>query len=381
MRLRHISAVAGLLLTLQGCATPHIPDRYVVPDEGWEGEFKLAPGDVIHLVTFIKGNPVPADGGGQNIYPPFSEHIRLPVREARTVLTADEANLLMGFLATGSEPRPADGTVTELEFHRVELWNALAASLVLRKLEATTPAQLNVSMDDFCPRFRAIPEPNSALRATFFVMTCKPNSEKRRQTMAARQAAFAAELNAARKEQPDVAVMASQEMLPTRELRHIAILSRPLDAVVSTSSTLEKEDYYSIGQASVAVSVAAVERGTATMRNVAGAERRWSLADWERSGICPGHIVNVSLRTEPLRLLRIMPTGMDARYEITSTGPGTRSVAAHVPEGPFETLTADSLAFLSPSDIKQIRWGEARREFPPNPIVTLSENEHWACTP
>jgi hypothetical protein len=351
---------AALAFSLQGCGTPRLPDSYIVPDERWKGEFVLSPedGDVVHLVTFIKGNIVPDVGGAENFYPPFSEHIRLPLRYARTALTPDEANLLMGFLATGSEKNVSSDTGSYLEAKRVSLWNALVKSLVLAKSEEGAPAQLNVAMDIFCPEFVAIA--GDTLVKSFF--TICPSDPRRISARIPRRRAK----NAA---------VTSAEPLPTRELRLISALARPLDAVVAHKSTLTATDYY-IKDAVVAVSVASVERGGASMRNPQSAERRWSLADWQASGICPDKIVNIALQTEPLRLLQVMPPGESARYRVRPAEPGRRSVVEDDPNGQFETITADSLVFLSPSDVATVQWGLL-----PGVVAELTPRAQQACTP
>ncbi|MGJ4963385.1 hypothetical protein [Bradyrhizobium sp. HKCCYLRH3061] len=364
-RLRLLPGAAGLALSLLGCATPTLPESYVVPDERWKGEFALSPedGDVVHLVTFIKGDVVPETGGAQNNYPPFSEHVRLPLRYARTALTPDEANLLMGFLATGSEKNISTDVGSDLEANRVALWNALVRSLILTKSEEGSPARLNVAMDTFCPRFLAIA--GGSLARSFFADVCRSDPR--------RNAAVAARPIAGRT--PKNAAAASTEARPTRDLRQISALARPLDAVVAHQSTLDAAGYYMLG-AAVVVSVADVERGGASMRNPQSTERLWSLADWQASGICPDKIVNIALRTEPMRLLRVVPAGRRARYRVQSTGPGRRHLIDDDPDAPFETMAADSLVFLSPSDVATVQWGTF-----PDLVTELSPRAQLACTP
>ncbi|MGO4441008.1 hypothetical protein [Rhizobium sp. RAF56] len=344
--------VAGL--ALQGCAAPRLSERYVVPENDpginrAQDNFALEPGDVVHIVTFLKGSPVPDTGVSPNFYPPFSEHIRLPIRHAQGELTADEANLLMGVLATDSAPPPIDAsTQAELQKHRIELWNALIDSraLVLRKADGTKPSQLQIDMTRFCPAFHSAAGTGSVLSTTYLVDTC-----------------------------------ADSQNAPTREPRQIDALDRPLDAIGRKASNLHGGKGYYLKLSAVAVAVAQVERHGVAMKQAELEEGRWSLADWNAARICPGQAAEVALRTEPWRLLRIMPAGTSARYKVVATEPGLRTLTVDDRQATFETITYASLALLSPSDVATVRWGKEQRAGRPNAVVQLSASQRRICTP
>lgn len=348
------AATFAAVLALQGCAAPRLSEHYVVPENDLGinralDNFALEPGDVVHIVTFLKGSPVPDTNGSPNFYPPFSEHIRLPIRHAQGELTADEANLLMGVLATDSVGPPIDAsTQAELQKHRIELWNALIDSraLVLRKEDGTKPSQLQVDMTRFCPAFQSAAGTGNVLLSTYLVGTC-----------------------------------ADSQNAPTREPRQIDALAQPLDAVGQKSSNLHGGLDYYIDQSAVAVAVARVERHGVAMKQAELEEGRWSLADWNAARICPGQVAEVALRTEPWRLLRIMPAGTSARYKVVAGEPGSRTLIVDDRRGPFETLTYDSLALLSPSDVATVLWGKEQQAGRPNAVVQLSASQRRICTP
>ncbi|MER9375487.1 hypothetical protein [Mesorhizobium sp. M0491] len=340
-------------LALQGCAVPRLSERYVVPENDpginrQQDNFALKPGDVVHIVTFLKGSPVPDSDAITNFYPPFSEHIRLPIRHAQGELTADEANLVMGVLATDSIAPPIDAaTQAELQKHRIELWNALVDSraLVLRKEDGTKPSQLQVDMTRFCPALRSAAGTGSVLSSTYLVSTCMDSKNA-----------------------------------PTREPRQIGALAQPLDAIGQKATNLQGDVFYQ-SQAAVAIAVARVERHGVEMRQTELDEGRWSLADWNASRVCPGHMAEVALRTEPLRLLRIMPAGSTARFKVVATEPGRRGLTVDDRRGPYETLTYESLALLSPSDVATVLWGKEQQAGRPNAVVQLTESQRRICTP
>ncbi|MER9255363.1 hypothetical protein NKI59_26880 [Mesorhizobium sp. M0598] len=329
-------------------------------EEGWTGVFALNPGDVIYLTTSIKGFPLGSSGSLQNPYPLWSDAVRLPLRKARGPLTSDEANLLMGFLAAGAASATLNPEVPAyLESSRTELWNALADTFVLSKATTTQPAQLQVRMGDqkgennvvdegFCTKFRRIAG-HSVLATSFFVTTCGDASQTK----------------------------------DNQELRRIEALSGPLSAVTETSGNLKSDQYY---DGTVAVSVARVERAGVAMLNRSGQEARWSLADWQKAGICVDaqgralRIVHVTLRDEPLRLLRVMPAHKKGRFDIKPLPLGTRTTETDR-TAPAETLSEQSLVFLSPGDVRTVRWGYVAQFHPPNTAVALSSAARKACNP
>ena len=358
-RLFAIACIA-LGLALSGCATLRLPERFVIADEGWIGVVRLQMGDVVYLTISVKGQHLGGVGDLQNPYPLWSDAERIPLRLARGPLTTDEVNLLMGFLTAGAHGGTLDSQVpVELEKARPLLWDALVSSLILSRTKAGQPGQLQVRMDDekrsngevirgFCSRFKSIPEA-SLLSTSFFVNECD----------------------------------SSGVPISDRDIRFIRAFDTPLGAVTDADGTLTSPQYLA---ETVAVSVARVERRGAAMRNRSGQEARWSLADWQSAGICVNEqgnalrIIDVVLRTEQLRWLRVMPANTGARFDIQPAPIGERTPVVDA-QAPSETLSQESLKFLSPGDVAMIRWGAEPTIHPPNVGIPLSSTSRDACNP
>lgn len=328
----------------------------MVTDESWVGTFRLQVGDVIYLAVSIKGKSLSVSGAGPlgNPYPLWSDSERIPLRLVTAVLTPDEANLLVGFLATGLKSPPVEATLEQdIEISRIQLWNALVKSLIIDHPQRGRPAKLKVRMGEvsgedhgFCHRLQRI----GNLKDTFFVGECAGDLDS----------------------------------VSDIDIRYVNELNYPLSAITEDKTSLKSPQYQ--GGKQVAVSVAQIERHGASMSNKYGQEARWSLADWQHSGICVDqfggklYITALTLRSERYRSLAIAPPKAAARFDIRGSAID-REPPALDKSAPFETLTEASLSFLTPHDVVNIQWGREPGRIPALLSEELAPASRGACQP
>jgi hypothetical protein len=323
--------VTGLAIGLAGCGLPQLSQDSPLPAEGWpSGDSGLvqpvAPGDVLYLTTLMRGvAPGTGNPGPRNALPPWWDTHRIPLRHARTILTPNEAALLISFLATNARQYPLSEAQSQLDVAQVTLWNLLVDHLVLFKSTAEQPPQLAVKTADFCGE-SDLPK---VVKAHF--LDCD-------QTL--------------------------------QELRRIGALGSTLAPVTIPRGNLGSgaaDDPYRFYQGNqVGVSSAQLERHSASMRNLLGDEARWSLADWESSGICVDkdsrvlRIRAIYLRDQPWRPLRVLPSNSDqkAKWRVSLQPDGHRAILA-TPDDEHpepETISLDSLPMLFPADVSALDW-------------------------
>lgn len=288
---------------------------------------KLSVGDVVYLTTLVRGF-VP---GHQAAYPPSWQTVRIPIRKIAdsashapgfaAELTPNEAALLVSTLAVygyGSLGT-AQSTVDQ---SKVKLWNGFVDNLYLTKNSSEQPPRLTLELVGFCETIGTL-----HLESEFF---------------AACQSIL----------HPPTNVPPSPDYV---EPRGIGSFGKDLSPVGDPkTSNLQPPTFY---QGSVIASTSAqLEKDSVQMRNRGGDESRWSLADWESSGICPDRILNVTLRGNPFWQLSVVKD--KAQWSFSVGNDGSRTLDPKNSLGRFGTLSRSSLALLFPSDVTGVLWGD-----------------------
>lgn len=313
IRLRFAMTVS-LALSLTSCV--RLAENYPLPPIDPNTSYNIVPGDVVYLTTWVNTD---RSGGKGGTYPSLTvqEPITFRTVAAGKMLRPNEAALLGATLATIRSVRHSDDYLRLLSEHEALLWNAFLAGLKVRRNAAGLP-ELAFRAKDACD---ALDDDQYGLKLFF---------------------------------SPDDATEACP--LDEREVRGVQAQPGSLYSITVTDKNLTGQSYADPNPTS---GRAEVYRAGASMWRPKAGEERWTLAEWQMSGICAAPDVTTQIDVIKLKKTPYsMRVTADGRNSVRLDERGRRGFLPPARKRPLDTITTESLGYLFPDDVEFIRWRE-----------------------